>query len=110
MLNIVLNEWKDKEYIFFKGYIISQEIYDNDSQDIKRREKIKHYIPYIIIIIYCLLLTYLDIKHFVVFVFCWLCTLEQLRLSLPGLRFCLFNFLYKECLILRISRIRVILI
>ena len=67
MLNIVLNEWKDKEYIFFKGYIISQEIYDNDSQDIKRREKIKHYIPYIIIIIYCLLLTYLDIKHFVFF-------------------------------------------
>lgn len=41
MLIVVLNEWGKKESIFFKGYNFPQEIYGNDTQDIKR-EKIKH--------------------------------------------------------------------
>jgi hypothetical protein len=41
MLGFVLNEWENKESIFFKGYNMFKEIYENDSKDIKR-EKLKH--------------------------------------------------------------------
>ena len=50
MLNIDINEWNDKESILFKGYNIAQEIYDNDSQNIKTK-KIKHNALYSL---YCL--------------------------------------------------------
>jgi DNA-dependent RNA polymerase len=41
MLKFVLTEWKDKESILFKGFNLSQEIYESDSPTIKR-EKRKH--------------------------------------------------------------------
>jgi hypothetical protein len=41
MLDFVLSEWGYKESIFFKGYNVLKEIYENDSKEIKK-EKLKH--------------------------------------------------------------------
>jgi DNA-directed RNA polymerase len=41
MLKFVISEWSCKESLFFKGYNLLKEIYENDSKEIKK-DKVKH--------------------------------------------------------------------
>jgi hypothetical protein len=47
MLKFVIIEWGKADSIFFKGYNVKKEFFDNDSKEIKK-EKLKHNALYLL--------------------------------------------------------------
>jgi hypothetical protein len=47
MLDFIITEWGNLDSIFFKGYNINKDIYDNDTKEIKK-EKLEHNTVYLL--------------------------------------------------------------